>query len=346
MKSIMNGEAEFSASAPRHQSSIGCSISAGWSVSAIIRAYNEEKHIGRLLAGILQQNYQDFEIILVDSGSTDATTAIAANFSVKILHIRPEEFTFGRSLNLGISQAQGEFIVITSAHVYPVYPDWLEHLLAPFQDPKVALTYGKQRGDSSTKFSEQQVFAHWFPQQSQPRQAHPFCNNANAAIRRSLWEKHAYDESLTGLEDLQWARWAMDQGYAITYVAEAEVIHVHDETPRGIYNRYRREAMAYKRIFPEERFNWVDFLRLVTTNIANDLRHAARQRVLWANLGSTLWFRWMQFWGTYQGYRHPGPVTEQLRRVFYYPRQMPSTADEEHPIESRSRDVKPIQYCE
>jgi cellulose synthase/poly-beta-1,6-N-acetylglucosamine synthase-like glycosyltransferase len=100
---------------------------------------------------------------------------------VRILSIRPEQFSFGRSLNLGCSAASGEFIVIASAHVYPVYKDWLEQLLAPFVDPDVALVYGRQRGNEQTKYSEQQIFVRWFPAQSCPRQEHPFCNNANAA---------------------------------------------------------------------------------------------------------------------------------------------------------------------
>lgn len=127
------------------------------------------------------------EIILVDSGSTDATAAIASRYPVQLLHVEPDEFTFGHSLNLGISQAKTEFIVIASAHVYPVYSDWLERLLIPFTDPTVDLTYGKQRGNSNTKFSERQIFARWYPENSDLHQTHPFCNNANAAIRRQLW---------------------------------------------------------------------------------------------------------------------------------------------------------------
>jgi glycosyltransferase involved in cell wall biosynthesis len=313
---------------------------ANQQLSIVIRAYNEERHIGRLLDGIQQQTLADVEVILVDSGSTDATIDIARRYPVHVVHIRPDEFTFGRSLNRGIAAAHGEFIAITSAHIYPVYPDWLERLLAPFADPQVALAYGKQRGDASTKFSEQQVFAHWYPQISEPRQTHPFCNNANAMIRRSLWELHPYDENLSGLEDLDWAHWAVQQGYVLAYVAEAEVVHVHDETPRGVYNRYRREAMAFKRIFPHERFVLRDFLRLSLSNIASDVWHAARQGVLWISLASIFWFRLMQFWGTYQGYCYPGPLTWQLRQTFYYPRGIVSAS------QPASRDVEPIQYNE
>jgi len=308
--------------------------------SIVIRAYNEERHIGRLLAGIAKQSVKDIEVILVDSGSTDATTTIANKTPATILHIQPDEFTFGRSLNQGIAQANGEFIVIASAHVYPVYPDWLDRLLAPFADHKVGLTYGKQRGDANTKFSESQIFARWFPDGPQQRQSYPFCNNANAAIRRDLWGQRPYDETLTGLEDLEWARWAMDNGYNISYVPEAEVIHVHDETPSGVYNRYRREAMAFKHIFPQEHFNLGDFLRLAASNIFSDFRQAARQNLIRGKISSIVWFRLMQFWGTHQGYRHSGPVTWQLRKTFYYPNL------EEKASQPHSRNIEPIQYNE
>jgi rhamnosyltransferase len=308
--------------------------------SIVIRAYNEEKHIGRLLTGIMQQTVKEVEIILVDSGSTDATVAIASRFPVKVVHIPPEEFTFGRSLNQGIKHAQAEQVVIASAHVYPVYPDWLEHLLAPFDDPDVALVYGKQRGDAATKFSEQQIFTHWFPDHAARRQSYPFCNNANAAIRRTLWEERSYDEDLPGLEDLDWARWIMERGQEIIYVPEAEIIHVHHETPRGIYNRYRREGMAFKRIFPQEHFSFGHFLRLFLSNSVSDIWHAAHQHTLWGSLGSIWWFRLMQFWGTYQGFRQSGPLTWCLRQTFYYPRGFNSSSA---PI---PRQVEPIQYSE
>jgi rhamnosyltransferase len=307
-------------------------------VSIVIRACNEEKHIARLLEGIGQQSLKDREIILVDSGSTDRTLEIASRYPVKVVQIQPEEFTFGYSLNRGISQSKGELIAIASAHVYPVYPDWLESLLAPFADAQVALTYGKQRGNALNKFSEQQIFHHWFPDHSLPHQPNPFCNNANAAIRRSLWESQHYDETLPGLEDLEWAHRIMAQGYAISYVAEAEVVHVHDETPSGIFNRYRREAMAFKRLFPHESYHWYDLLNNLSTNIASDLWHAARQGKLGKHLGEIFWFRWMQFWGTYRGYRQSGPLTWQLRQTFYYPRGTGQSAS------GRNRDMTPIQY--
>ncbi len=304
--------------------------------SIVIRAYNESKHLGRLLEGIQRQTIEDVEIILVDSGSTDSTVSIAESFGARVVRIPSEEFTFGRSLNFGVRAATREFIVIASAHVYPVYPDWLECLLRPFEDEKVAVVYGKQRGTDESKFSEHQIFHQWFPATDIANQRSPFCNNANAAIRKSLWERQAYDETLTGLEDVAWAKWAQSQDYRVAYAAHAEIVHVHKETPRGVFNRYRREAMAFKRIFPEAHFNIYDFARLTVTNVLSDLMHAARQRVLLKNFASIFWFRFNQFWGTYQGYRHSSAVTQQLRQTFYYPHWSPR--------EKGKRDVEPIRY--
>jgi len=305
--------------------------------SIVIRAYNEERYIGRLLEGVRQQTVKDAEIILVDSGSTDKTVSIADAFGARLVRIPSVEFTFGRSLNFGVQVATSEFVVIASAHVYPVYPDWIESLLRLFEDEKVALTYGKQRGYEGSKYSEHQIFHQWYPDESKPDQPTSFCNNANAAIRKSLWEQNPYNETLTGLEDLAWAKWAKEQGYKISYVAEAEIVHIHNETPRAVYNRYRREAMALRKIYPEANFNLYDFFRLTVMNIFSDLWHAARERSLLKSMASIFWFRFMQFHGTRMGHRETSLVTPQLRETFYYARERKKKDQNE-------RDVKPIQY--
>jgi len=307
--------------------------------SIIIRAYNEEKHIGRLLRGIQEQDLHDVQVILVDSGSTDGTRDVARAYPVEIVAIDPREFTFGRSLNLGIAAASAPLIVMASAHVYPVYPDWLTKMLQPFQHAEVGLVYGKQRGTGTTAFSEHQIFSHWFPDVSVRKQSHPFCNNANAAIRKELWQQHPYDETLPGLEDLEWGKWAQEQGYTISYVAEAEIIHVHNESLDGIYNRYKREAMAFKRIYPHETFTLRDLNRLFLQNVISDWREARRQKVFAHHFFHIIGFRWRQFYGTYQGYRQSGPLTWQLKRAFYYPRDFRQASGQ-----TSRRDIEPIKY--
>ena len=288
-------------------------------VSLIVRCYNEAEHLGKLLHGISEQTVDDYEVVLVDSGSTDGTLEIAEEFGVeKTEYIDPENFSFGRALNYGCEAASGEFCVIASAHVYPRREDWLERLLEKFDDD-IALVYGKQRGNDVTTFSENQVFEQWFPDHDIERQDHPFCNNANAAIRRELWEEYPYDEQLTGLEDVDWAKRIQKAGYDISYASEAEIIHVHDETPKEIYNRYRREAFAHKQISPNQSFTRLDFLRLSVRNILSDYRAAASEGDLLDGLVEIPLFRTLQFWGTYRGFARKEPISRQLYQRFYYP---------------------------
>lgn len=306
--------------------------------SIVIRAFNEEEHLGKLLTGIMQQTIQDREIILVDSGSTDATPEIASNFPVKIVQINPAEFTFGRSLNRGVAAAAGEFVVIISAHCYPVYPDWLEQLLKPFEDSRVAVSYGKQRGAETNHYSEHQFFKNYFPDISQLNQGQPYTHNANAAIRKSLWEGHPYDEQLTGLEDLAWSSWAKEQGYSIAYAADAEIIHIHLETMKQVHNRYRREAIAMKQILPASQFSIRNMISMIIRKSVKDISQARRDRVLLKEILNILRFRVFQYLGTWQGYRYSGKIDLQLHQQFYYPPQLLS---DKFPEE---RAVEPINY--
>jgi rhamnosyltransferase len=278
------------------------------SVSVVIRCYNEESHIGRLLHGITQQTVKEVQIVVVDSGSTDGTLSVASRFPTRV-----------SSMNLGCSAATSDFIVAASAHVYPVYKDWLAKLIQPFEDPNVGLVYGKQKGNRSTKYSEHQILSAWFPDYSNHNQSHPFCNNANAAIRRSLWLDFQYDESLTGLEDLDWAHRIMQKGHKIAYEADAEVVHIHNETSKQTFNRYRREAIALKTIFPTEHLTLSKLLRLYVKNVFADSIRAIQEGVFKNNWVSIPRFRLMQFTGTYRGFKQSGPITTDLARTFYFP---------------------------
>lgn len=293
-------------------------------VSVIIRSYNEGEHIERLLLGLRAQRQCPHEIIVVDSGSTDRTVEIAKRYADKVVPIDKREFTFGRALNRGIAVATGDICLFPSAHVYPIFDTWVEKMAAPFADERVVLAYGRQSGGERNKFSEHQIFARWFPSESVLPQRGYFCNNANCAIRRSAWENRPYDETLTGLEDLAWAKGAQEAGGWLAYVADAEIVHVHDETWPQVRNRYRREAMAMRVIDNSANFTLLDFLWLLPSNIIADLGAALRRGVLLREFVPIMLFRYNQMLGTYLGYNGRHDVSAELRQRFYYPTD-PST---------------------
>ncbi len=214
-------------------------------VSVIVRAFNEERHLPRLLAALGRQERRDHEVILVDSGSTDRTIELAASARARIVQISPEEFSFGRSLNTGIRAARGEYIAVVSAHACPVDECWLQTLVRPLAKPNIAMVYGRQVGTPESKFSEARDFARIFGDQWLVQRAPQFfANNANAALRRSLWGLEPFDEDLPGLEDIGWAKTWMERGHDVVYEPGAVVSHTHEETWLQVRNRYRREGVA------------------------------------------------------------------------------------------------------
>lgn len=220
-------------------------------ISIVIRTLNEEQWIGPLLEALRSQTLDNLEIIVVDSGSIDRTREIAAARSDRVVDIQSDSFSYGYALNYGIERAGGDLVAILSAHTMPTDSQWLENLSSPFgrniQGSNLALTYGKQRGNDSSKLSEEMDFRRLFP--DQPRRQHGrdyFCNNANSLIRRDLWLQHSFDESLPGLEDMAWAKYWMERGLDIAYVPSAAILHIHEESWRQVHRRFRREATAAK----------------------------------------------------------------------------------------------------
>ena len=260
-------------------------------------------------------------MVFVDSGSTDDSVRIAESFGASVLHIPPGDFTFGGALNVGCDRAKGDVVVFASAHVYPRPIEWIERLVAPFENEMVGLSYGGQDGDEHSNFAEVQLLKGWFPDVDDPDQKHPFCNNANCAMRREVWERHPYDEELTGLEDIAMGRKVLADGLKIAYVADARIVHVHDEHFRQTLNRYKREAMAYQEIFGRSDMDLRRATRLFVSHLPRRSgRGTHRGLVAPEPAVPAAKFRAAQFAGAYLGHREPTGHSAEVVRRMYYPR--------------------------
>ncbi|MFA4884194.1 MAG: glycosyltransferase [Candidatus Margulisiibacteriota bacterium] len=306
--------------------------------SIIIRTFNEGAHLARLLETIKSQSYKNWEIIIVDSGSTDNTLEVAGRYPVKIVKIRSEEFSFGRSLNLGCRNANGDYLIFVSGHAYPQDNIWLNNLIQSFEDDKIAMVYGRQIGNEVTKLSEERDLRGNFGDKSKILVEESFGNNANAAVRRSLWERIPFDENLPGLEDIDWAHKVQKQGFYVYYRADAVIVHIHDENYRRIYNRFKRESIAYTAIFPDSIYDKRQAALLFALLTCRDFYYGLARGKSPRKIAQAPFYRFFQIKGLYDGQHSAGQLTNELKTELYFPesnRSVVITGTNRHQLQVR-----------
>ncbi|MBK1720027.1 MBL fold metallo-hydrolase [Thiocystis violacea] len=290
-------------------------------ITVIIRTLNEARHLSTLLSRLPEQDLGGLghEVVLVDSGSTDGTLEIAERYGCRILHVGRKEFSFGRSLNRGCQAAQGDILAIISGHCLPTDRQWLARLCRPLLDDEANYSFGRQLGGVDTHFSEQRIFAKYFPESLDVGQKSFYCNNANAALRYSDWERLRFDENLTGLEDMELAQRLVGAGGRVVYVPEAAVYHHHQESWGQIQRRFEREALALRRIMPQVHVGAWDVARYFVTSVYKDWICAWREGIWPRTAWGVVRYRWHQYRGIYEGNRQHRILSHSEKEKYFYP---------------------------
>jgi glycosyltransferase involved in cell wall biosynthesis len=290
-------------------------------LSVVIRTLNESRYLDELLSSVRAQSIGDheLEIVVIDSGSSDATLEIAESHGCRITHISKAEFSFGRSLNMGSQFATGDVLIYVSGHCVPCDDTWLQKLVEPLLAGKAEYVYGRQIGRDSTRFSERKLFEKYYPPYSKVPQPDFFCNNANSAILRETWQRLRFEEALTGLEDLELAKRLHNSNGAIAYVAEAPVYHIHDESWAQVRRRYEREAIALQQIMPEVHITFGNFLRYLTSAIFFDAAQALAEMKFLREISGIIRFRFAQYRGSYRGNHEHRKLSQRRKERYFFP---------------------------
>jgi rhamnosyltransferase len=205
-------------------------------VGVVIRTLNESELIGRCLE-TLQRQRGDFgpDVVVVDSGSTDATVEIARSHGARIVDLPASDFDYSKSLNAGIEVAGGDLVVSLSAHAIPLDDRWLGAMLEPFDDDRVAGVSSRQVPWPGAPWQEVHRVRHQFGTArcvySRDSGDGIVFSNAASAIRRSVWNEFPF--TLPAAEDLDWARRVVSAGWLVVYEPATAVYHSHDESPRA-----------------------------------------------------------------------------------------------------------------
>lgn len=209
-------------------------------VSIIIRVKNEGESLEKLLNIIENQNKENInvEVVTVYSESSDNTLEVATKHNCKIVEITTEDFSWGKALNRGIENANGELCIFLSAHCYPNSKLWLLNLIKPLlQNENVGATYGRQLPLQNVDIFEEVELAEWFPENIDDAKERVF-SDANTCIRKTVWNTIKFDETLNSCEDGEWAMRIKKANYRIFYVPESCVYHSHKMKVDTIYRRW------------------------------------------------------------------------------------------------------------
>jgi len=209
---------------------------------------NDAPNVSSCLNAIYSQDGIDpFEVIAIDSGSTDGTLDVLKRFPVQLRQIPPESFHHARTRNLAAACAKGEILVFLSQDAIPASSRWLRTLLSNFDDAQVGAVYGRQLPKPGSSVERQDALNTLYGAQrivKDPRAHNDFgylfyhFSNVNSALRHSIWRSVHFPENLKVFEDIGIAKRVLDAGWKIVYEPEAPVFHSHTHSTAGLFKRY------------------------------------------------------------------------------------------------------------
>ncbi len=266
-------------------------------VSIIMRSYNEAWALRQTLPALKVQEYRNWELIVIDSGSTDGSVDLLQEAKPRhLVRIRAHEYNPSRVMNHGMRLAQSALCIFLNADATPQGERWLRPLVDALQQPRVAAVFSKQisRPDCHA------VFAHDYERCFGPKResAHweHFFSMVSSGIRKEVWERRGFLEKMQYSEDDEYTRWCRAQGYEVIYCPDSVVMHSHNYSPEQAYKRSFGEARALAAVWnghPRE-INWPRTVLLGWLNdVRRDTAYCARTRRI-TELPHALKIRWKQ----------------------------------------------------
>ncbi|MGJ5642462.1 glycosyltransferase family 2 protein [Formosa sp. S-31] len=254
-------------------------------LSVVIPVLDGMATLPKLFYGLKQQTiYNQIEVIIIDSGSTDGTLEYVKENGVILIEISKTDFNHGATRNLGVQRAQGEFVLLTVQDAWTEDPKLLETMLSHFKDSNVAGVCGQQIVPHDTDKNPHEWFrpfskpkprfvhfkAHKEFEQLTPKEQRQACiwDDVIAMYRKSVLLDIPFKHVVFG-EDMLWAKDVLLQGYTIVYDTTARVNHYHYQFPEYTYKRVLiAHAFIYHnfKLLKNKTYGLKDYLLIIYRN--------------------------------------------------------------------------------
>ncbi len=257
------------------------------------------------MASIFSQVTQfKYEVIAIDSGSSDRSVSILQQFPVRIHTIPNDEFGHGRTRNLGVSFSQGTHIVFLTQDATPANEFWLDNIVESLtKGENVAGAYSRQipRQDSYPcerrdvemgapvlSIVKKVNFSDTFQKDTYLRNTHRFIlfSNVSSCISKKAALEIPFNSQIPMMEDQDWCKRAIEAGYTVIYDATSVVIHSHNFSLRNIFQRHFDYGDSFKHIV-KTNMSFANVLKYTLLNGLLDIVY------IWRQSGS---LRWKLYW--------------------------------------------------
>ena len=236
-------------------------------VSVVILTKNGCPDIADCLAAVFDQETDwPYEVIVIDSGSTDGTLDVIGRYPVRLIEIPPQSFDHGGTRNLGVGHARGRYIAFLTQDAIPADAHWLSPLVAALQDVSMAGAFSRQLPKADCNVLVRRALERWvaggtermvkaLPSPAQYAAMSPWerfwlavFDDVSSCIRKDVWQRFPFAQVSFG-EDIEWAKRVLEAGYRLVYEPASRVYHSHNRSVPYEFKRTYVDHQNLHRLF-------------------------------------------------------------------------------------------------